>query len=120
MYRIQDHPYRDSGEALSKAISRIEEADSRHEKIGVNAVEKLPGDHQADDRKDAHLHPEFLQPECSGFRGEQAESAIAVERRKRDQIEKTKQDIQGKEDAEYRRDALADAALGCGTDDLRE
>src|SRR5690349_14101969 len=107
LYRIHGKPYRDSGQT----IAGVKQPGRGIEKLRVGAVEELPRDDESEESEPAHLHAQFLQPQGAGFRSKEAEHAVTVQRRERDQVEKAKQNIEREKDAEDRRDSVGGARL---------
>src|SRR5947208_1311202 len=113
-YRIHSQPDRDSGEA----IKSVYQADSGHQHRLVNQVEKPPAEQQSDNRVPAHFDPPFLKFQGSGFAGEKPQNAVAIERRKRQQVEAAEQDVEGEKDAQDGGNAFHNAARGLDIHDV--
>ncbi len=106
LLRIHCQPYRDSGDV----ITSVEKPGGAVENLGVDAREKLPGDDQPDDGKIAHLRAQLLQLQCTVFGHEEAEDAVPIERRERDQVKQPEQNIEGEKDAEDGGDPIGGAS----------
>src|SRR5579863_543846 len=104
--RIHLHLDRDSGQS----IAEIDSPDTCHQERVVNHVQQTPSDEHADDGKTADPDPPFVEFQSAGFGGEEPEDAVAIERRKREQVEAAEQQIEGEEHAENHGDAFGDAA----------
>ena len=111
--RIQDHPYRDSGET----VAEVKKPGGGVEQLRISAVEELPRYNESEERENAHFHSQFLQAHRAGMCSKQAQDAVAVEGRERDQVEAAQQDIEGEEYAQNGSGPVGSSCLSDCADD---
>jgi len=81
-------------------------------------VEESPAEEEADDGESSDFGAEFVEFEGSGFGGEEAQDAVAIEGREGDQVEDSEEEVEGEEDAQDYGDAFDDSAGAGGFYDI--